>query len=170
LLKPSLRLPITTVDWPEPAIAIELEIIMSNIFGVSSVSSAANPYLTGLPTAIQANFGQTIQDFQAIGVALQSGNLTSAQTALAAIQKDFQTGTQSASITPFGTNTQANTDFQTLATSLKAGNLTGAQTAFASLQTDLQASLAGGLTSTGTSGSSFSNTLKSVLSSFGITF
>ena len=142
---------------------------MTNISSISGVSSAANPYLNGLSTAMQASFGQTIKDFQSIGAALQSGSLTTAQTALAALQKDFLTGMQSASTQPFGTNTQANTDFQTLTTSLKAGDLTGAQKAFASLQTDLKASLAGGLTTTGTSGSSFSNTLNSVLSGFGIT-
>ena len=152
---------------------------MSSIFGVSSVSSAANPYLTGLSTALQAGIGQSIKDFQSIGAALQSGNLTSAQTALAAIQKDFQAVTQSAATTssgtaaatqPFGTNTQANTDFQTLTNSLKSGDLTGAQKAFASLQTDLKAGLTGGSAATGTSSSTFSNTLTSVLSGFGITF
>jgi hypothetical protein len=156
-------------EWPEPAIAIELKMIMSSITGVSNVSPKANPYFNGLPPAIQASFGQTIQDFQAIGVSLQSGNLASAQTALAAIQKDFQTGLSSNASQPFGTNTQANTDFQTLTTSLKSGDMTGAQKAFASLQTDLKASLAGGLTTTGTSSSSFSNTLNNVLSGFGIT-
>jgi len=42
--------------------------------------------------------------------------------------------------------------------------------AFASLQTDLKAGLTGGSAATGTSGSTFSNTLTSVLSGLGITF
>ncbi|HEX4349256.1 MAG TPA: hypothetical protein VH251_02655 [Verrucomicrobiae bacterium] len=152
---------------------------MSSILGVSSVSSAVNPYLTGLSTAMQANFGQTIKDFQSISAALQSGSLTTAQTALASLQKDFQASMQSGATQPsgttagsqlFGTNTQANTDFQTLTNSLKSGDLTGAQKAFTSLQTDLKAGLTGGSAATGTNGSTFSNTLSSILSGAGITF
>jgi hypothetical protein len=114
---------------------------MSN---VSSVSSIANPY----QTTNQNGFGQFLQDFKALGGALQSGNLSTAQSALATFQQDLQSNAPAASSQtsanqPFGKNTQANTDFQNLASALQSGDLSSAQKAFASLQTDLQATQKG---------------------------
>jgi outer membrane protein assembly factor BamD (BamD/ComL family) len=139
---------------------------MSSISSISGVASAANPYLAQLTSALQGNnFGQTIKDFQAIGTALQAGNLSSAKTALAALQKDFPAGLQSGASQLFGKNSQANTDFQKLTSTLQSGDMTGAQKAFASLEADLQASS----TSAGSTGSTFSNTLNSVLGNLNAT-
>ena len=101
---------------------------------ISSVSSVTNPYVP----ASQNGFGQTVQDFNAIGTALQSGDLSTAQTALTTFQQALQVSTSASTSQPFGKNSQANTDYQNLASSLQSGNLAGAQKAFTSLKTDLQ--------------------------------
>jgi len=136
---------------------------MSSITGVSSVAAAANPFL--INALHNNNVPQGIKDFQAIGTAIQSGNLTVAQSALTLFQRDLQTGTQTATTQPFGTNTQANADFQTLTLALKTGDLAGAQKAFTTLQTHL-----GGVQNANAhSSSSFTSVLNSVLSPTGIT-
>jgi outer membrane protein assembly factor BamD (BamD/ComL family) len=101
---------------------------------ISSISSATNPY----QTTNQNNIGQFVQDFKAIGSALQSGNLSTAQSALATFQQALPGNSQTSSSQPFGSNTQANTAYQSLTTALQSGNLSTAQQAFASLQTDLK--------------------------------
>jgi hypothetical protein len=102
---------------------------------ISSVSSTTNLY----QPANQNGFGQFVQDFQAIGSALQSGDLSTAQSALATFQQDLQGNSQTSSSQPFGKNSQANSDYQNLVSALQSGNLSNAQQAFASLQTDLKA-------------------------------
>ena len=146
---------------------------MSTISGISGISSAMNPYLTN---AIQTSLGQTLKDYQAIGSALQSGNLATAKTALTAFQHDFPAALQSASSQPFGKNSQANLDYQNLTSALNSGNLTAAQKAFTSLQADLKgalssSNLAGATDSSsatsasGSSGSAFGSMLNKVLNS-----
>jgi hypothetical protein len=102
---------------------------------ISSVSSATGLY----QPANQGSFSQSVQDFQAIGSALQSGDLTSAQSALAAFQQDLPASSQTSSNQPFGANSKANSDYQSLVSALQSGNLSNAQQSFASLQTDLKA-------------------------------
>jgi hypothetical protein len=105
---------------------------------ISSVSSATNPY----QTTNQNGFAQIAQAFQAVGSALQSGDLSTAQSALASFQQTLQAGAQSNSQTsanqPFGKNSQANTDYQNLTSALQSGSLSGAQQAYTSLQNDLK--------------------------------
>jgi len=101
---------------------------------ISSVSSTSNPY----QTTAQNGFAQIVQDFNNIGSALQSGNVSAAQTALSAFQQDLPGNSQTASSQPFGQNSQANTDYQSLTSALQSGNLSSAQKAFANLQKDLQ--------------------------------
>ena len=87
---------------------------MSSISNIASVSSTVKPYLTdltSLASLTQTDFGQTIKDFQAIGSAIQSGNVKTAQTALAAFQRDFPDNLQTAATQLFGKNNQANADF-----------------------------------------------------------
>jgi hypothetical protein len=100
---------------------------------ISSLSSTASPY----QTTSQNGPGQLIQDFNAIGSALQSGDLSSAQSALTTFQQNLQGDSQTSSTGPFGQNSQANTDYQNLTTALKSGDLSGAQKAFASLKQDV---------------------------------
>jgi hypothetical protein len=119
----------------------------NDMSSISSVASATNPY----QTTNQTSYGQSFKDFQAIGSALQSGNLSAAQSALAAFQQNLQSNPPSAASSssssstaatsgPFGSNTQANTDLQSLTSALQSGNTAQAQQAFTSLQTDLKGS------------------------------
>ena len=102
---------------------------------ISSVSSTTNPY----QTANQNGLTQFIQDFNSLGSALQSGDVSTAQSALATFQQDLPGNSQTQTNQPFGKNSQANTDYQNLTAALQSGDLNGAQKAFASLQTDLKA-------------------------------
>jgi DNA-binding FadR family transcriptional regulator len=106
---------------------------MSSISSISSTKPAYQNYNA-------SNVQQTIQDFQAIGNALQSGDVSSAQSALTTFQQALATNTNSQSTTsqPFGKNSQANTDYQSLVSALQSGNLTNAQQAYTSLQKDLK--------------------------------
>lgn len=97
---------------------------------ISSASAGTNPYLATNQNA----FVQFVNDFNAIGNALQSGDVSAAQSALATFQKNLPGGSQQ----PFGSNSAANTDFNNLSSALQSGNLSGAKQAFANLQTDLE--------------------------------
>jgi hypothetical protein len=105
---------------------------------ISSVNSATTP----IPTTNQNGFAQIAKSFQAIGSALQSGDVATAQTALTnfqqALQGMSQANSQAATNQPFGKNSQANTDYQNLTSALKSGDLSTAQKAYASLQNDLK--------------------------------
>jgi soluble cytochrome b562 len=90
---------------------------------VSAISSSAG--LT--PAAWQSQIGQVQSDFQALGKALQSGNLTAAQQAYATLQQDLP-ASQSSS-TPTGNN-----PLSAIGQALQSGNLTAAQQAFAALR------------------------------------
>jgi len=99
-----------------------------NVSGVGTTS----PY-----TAAQASqVKQTRKDFQGLGDALSSGDLSSAQSALAGLVKDVQTSGSTSG--QFGSNSQANKDFQSLQSALQSGDLQGAQSAYSSLQKDLR--------------------------------
>jgi len=101
---------------------------------ISSVSATANPY----QSVPQNSFGEILKDFKAIGSALQAGDPSSAQSALATFQQVLQGNGQTQASQPFGQNSQANTDYQSLVSSIQSGDLSGAQKAFSSLQTDLK--------------------------------
>ncbi|MCE0482884.1 MAG: hypothetical protein LV479_01445 [Methylacidiphilales bacterium] len=105
---------------------------------ISSISSATNLY----QTSTQNGASSVFQDLKSLGTALQSGDLSGAQSALATFQQDLQGTSQGNSSTstsqPFGTNNKANADFQTLSNALQSGNLSTAQQAFSSLQADLK--------------------------------
>jgi hypothetical protein len=108
--------------------------IMSNI---SAVSSSTNPYSNPFSQ------NQSFKDLQSIGSALQSGDLSTAQSALASFQQQLQSSSQASSSQPFGNNSQANQDYQSLATALKSGDTSAAQQAFANLKTDLKSAQKG---------------------------
>lgn len=94
--------------------------------------------MSNIPNVSSAATGQISQDFQALGSALQSGNLSHAQSALATFEQDLQASSQAAAGQPFGKNSQANADFQKLTSAVNSGNLTSAQPAYSSLQSDLK--------------------------------
>ncbi len=76
----------------------------------------------------------TSSPFQSLGQALQSGKLTAAQSAFAALQASQNQGnTQSP-----GANNPAATDLNSLATALNSGNLSAAQAAYTQLQKAMQ--------------------------------
>ena len=102
--------------------------------------SSLNQYLSS-PYA--QNSSSTQSDLQNLGQALQSGNLTAAQSAFATLQKAYQTqGSQSTSTS--GAASPVSSDLTTLANALNTGNLTSAQAAFSQLQKDQQAQSGGG--------------------------
>ena len=104
---------------------------MSSISGVSSAASLYQPNQNG--------FGQFIQSLNALGTALQSGNPSSAQSALSTFQQNLPINSQTSSSQPFGNNTQANSDYTSLVNNVQSGNTTAAQSDLAKLQADLKA-------------------------------
>jgi hypothetical protein len=79
------------------------------------------------------------EDFNTLQSALQSGNISNAQSAFAAFLQDVQKTAQTAGPSSiFSPGTQASKDLQALGNALKSANLNGAQKAFATLQQDIQ--------------------------------
>ena len=76
---------------------------------------------------------QRRQDFEALTQALNSGDLSGAKSAFAAIQQDFKTVTQAQEGQQIGSNTQNKFQnaFQALGQALNSSDLKAAQTAFA---------------------------------------
>lgn len=101
-----------------------------------------------VPTASQtpATTSQTLtpaeqvqQDYAQLAGALQSGNLTTAQTAFTALQQALQTQTNTSASTNSTTSQDPIlNDFNALGQALSSGNLSQAQSAFAQLQSDVQ--------------------------------
>ncbi len=97
------------------------------IMAISGVDSNSNEYQPHL----QSTYKQRQQDFQDLASALQSGDLTGAQNAFAALQK-LQQGrhTQSGQQGNSSTN-PISTDITALGKALQSGDISGAQSAFA---------------------------------------
>jgi len=105
-----------------------------------SISALSSSLVTDLSQQHRQNpFEQIQQDFSQLASALQSGNLTDAQSAYSSIQQLLSANQNSS-----GTNNSASgsnavqSDFAALGTALQSGDLTQAQSAFAQLQTALQ--------------------------------
>ncbi len=96
---------------------------------VSTVSTADTT-----ATDPSTTYKQTKADFQAIAAALQSGDVTQAQTAFAQLQKDNPRLAQALSSDPSSTDSPRIADLKSLASALKSGDLAGAQKAFGQLQ------------------------------------
>jgi soluble cytochrome b562 len=101
---------------------------------IASTSSTGSPYLMTEPSGV----AQIVQDFDSIGNALQSGNVSAAINALSAFQQDLQGNSQTSTNQPFGTNSKAKADIQSLSTALQTGDVSAARQAYASLKTDVQ--------------------------------
>jgi hypothetical protein len=83
-----------------------------------------------------------LNDFNAVGQALTSGDLAGAQSAFAQLKSDIQAVEQTAAGQPQSpglAGKQVRQDYTQLASALASGDLTGAQSAFADLQQALQA-------------------------------
>ncbi len=107
-----------------------------------SISGLSSTLITDLaPQQRQNPFQQIKQDFEQLARALQSGDLTGAQSAYSNIQQILQAnpGASSSSTNSTGSNT-LQTDFAALGQALQSGNVNTAQNAFDNLQSDFQAS------------------------------
>jgi hypothetical protein len=103
---------------------------------VSAVDAAQSSYWN----TIQSKYNQPAQDFQSLAGAIQSGNLSTAQTALTAFQQDIQNNPQGPLATALSdSNSQISKDLQSLQTALQSNDVSGAQTAFAAVKQDLKA-------------------------------
>jgi hypothetical protein len=103
----------------------------------SPVSAAANP----LDPSLQSDLARRHQDFNALQNALQSGNISNAQSAFAAFLQDVQaTASKAGPNSLFHPGSQPSKDLDALGSALKSANLSGARTAFAALTQDIQTS------------------------------
>jgi hypothetical protein len=101
---------------------------MSNI---SSITGTTYPYQSiNQPSLF-------LQSLQSVGSSLQTGDLSSAQSAFSIFQQNLQANSTSAAQQPFGGNSQANSAFQNLSSALQSNDLSSAQKSFADLQTSL---------------------------------
>jgi len=103
---------------------------------IAAITNAYHAYQTG-----GQNKSAQVQGFQDLDNALQSGNLTAAQNAFAALQQllpnsptgnQTQNGQQGSNQNPFAT------DLDAVGQALQSGKLSGAQKAFAKLKQDMQ--------------------------------
>ena len=104
---------------------------------ISSISSSYSANQTSGAASGAKQFGK---DLKALQTALESGNLTDAQTAFAAFAKDAKSPNKG---NPFNSSndtsdTLAN-DLKAVETALKSGDISTAQQAFVTLKTDLEA-------------------------------
>jgi len=106
---------------------------MSSIF---SVSSTTNPY--PVQPFSKNGIQQVGNNLLAIGNALQSDQLSDAQTALATFQQSVTANLHSTATQLFSANNQANSAYQTLVSDINSGNSSGAQQAYSNLLAALQ--------------------------------
>jgi len=85
-----------------------------------TATTGSNPVLKNFSDSLRQRF----QDFKALGTAIESGDLTSAQTALAAVQKDIQNDPRIAK--------------SAKSAAIKSGDTTATKQAFATLTQDLK--------------------------------
>ena len=97
---------------------------------ISGVSSASFSY----PTSA-TNSQRPKNPLSDLGNALQSGNLSDAQSAFAT----FQQGLQSSSNNPISSNKTLTSDVQSIQSALQSGDVSSAQQAFSKLTTDMRA-------------------------------
>ena len=110
--------------------ACQREVIMSSISGISS--NLSQYQVNG-----QNSFKQWQQDFDDLGSALQSGDLSKAQTAYSALVQNTPSNSQAQNSQQSGTSS-IGADFTALGQALQSGNVSDAQTAYAKVQQDLQ--------------------------------
>jgi len=102
-----------------------------------SISALSSNLVTDLSQPQWQNpFKEIRQDFQQLAGALQSGDLSGAQSAYSSIQQLLQASTNSSNSS---SPTTIQSDFATLGQALASGSLSQAQSAFSQLQTDFQA-------------------------------
>jgi ribosomal protein S20 len=101
--------------------------------------SNAYPATSAYQANAFAGFRQKMQDFKGLANALQSGDISSAQSAFATVQNDLQSAQSNGKTSPLlDQNTPVGKDFQTLQAALKSGDIKAAQDAFATLTQDMR--------------------------------
>jgi len=105
-----------------------------------NVSSATDPFLTANTAAsgTDSSSSTLASDFSALSTAIQSGNSSDAQTALAKLEEDSPTLAKAIE------NASPNSALGSLATAVQNGNMTDAQKALATLQEAMKAHRQGG--------------------------
>jgi outer membrane protein assembly factor BamD (BamD/ComL family) len=109
-------------------------ILSSNLFAAGAAQNAESSQNA------PSNFQQIKTEFQQLGQALQSGNLTQAQSDFTTLSQNLSGASQTSAAstsTATGNNAVAQA-FAQLGQDLQSGNLQGAQQDFASLQQDVQ--------------------------------
>jgi hypothetical protein len=101
--------------------------VVAGILGSSFVNYAAQ--------SVRSRMQPARKDFQQLGQDLQSGNLSAAQSDLAAMQKF---GQQSNSSSSTQSNSFVSKDFQQLSRDLQSGNTAAAQQDYSKIQQDFQ--------------------------------
>ncbi len=96
--------------------------ILSNNYNQYQLGAASNPY----------------QQIQRLSQALQSGNLSAAQSDIATLQAAFSQPATTTSATTASTSNPIAQAFNQLGTDLQSGNLSAAQKDFSTVQQDLQ--------------------------------
>jgi len=109
--------------------------------GIMSISSVSSSQSTYQPSRVRGELKQVREDFSGLVNALQSGDLSGAQSACSALQQlmqGMQPGSQSQ---PQGnaTQNQFSTDLAAIGKALQSGDVTSAKDALAKLQQDMQA-------------------------------
>jgi hypothetical protein len=117
-----------------PPAACSQNIQLHKSVTVSSASSCGGPNATDSQDSVKKQRA----DFQALASALQSGDLSSAQTAFAQLQQDNPRLAQALNSTSSDSDSTRLTDLKSLASSLQSGDVSGAQQAMAKLQQDGQ--------------------------------
>jgi hypothetical protein len=103
------------------------------IMNISTISSAT----TASGTTALSVFQKRALDFRDLQSALQSGDLTAAQTSFAALQKKLPDSAVAGRTNSSSQLGQIGKDFQALQSALQSGDLSAAQSAFATLKQDL---------------------------------
>jgi hypothetical protein len=105
-----------------------------------SISALSSDLISDLSQQQWNPFRQIKQDFNQVASALQSGNLSDAQSAYASIQQLLSARQNSSNSNTGSTGSNTfQTDFATLGQALQSGDLTQAQSAFSQLKSDFQA-------------------------------
>ena len=101
---------------------------------VSGISLPATQYQTGQITSTRNTIGS---DFAELQEALQSNDLSGAQSAFTSIQDEMQNSGDVSD--PSSDSSQLAGDFQAIGNALQSGNISSAGNAFATFQKDMQA-------------------------------
>jgi hypothetical protein len=109
---------------------------------ISAVSTSSDYYQNYWSKGSNSVGQQSKQDFQDLGLALQSGNLSGAQQAFSALQQLLpnaaSSNSQNQNLPPLAGTSSIGTDLSALTQAIQSGNQTDAQTDLAKLTQDLQ--------------------------------